>query len=95
MLKISSLDEKGWKMKTLIFVAWQAKGDEFEDSWVSWRVVDTKSLVIIVYLCVWLVFFCCRLCVFDFYNSMEQCYLVGLGDGTISKLLMVIAFKYG
>ncbi len=32
---------------------------------------------------------------FDFYNSMEQCYLVGLGDGTISKLLMVIAFKYG
>jgi hypothetical protein len=85
MLRISTLDEEGWKMKTLIFVGW--KGDKFEDDWVSQGVVDTESPIAIVSFYVWLVSFCCRLCVLVFYDSMEWCCWVGLGDGTISKLL--------
>ncbi len=59
------VDVNGWNVKTLKHEEREVEGAKLQDGWASWRVVDVKSLICVVFLCFWLFLLACRLFVFD------------------------------
>ncbi len=55
----------GWNVQTLKFSGWKAEGDKLQDGWASLRVVDVEIPNFVVFFCIWLFLFGCRLYVFD------------------------------